>query len=120
VILQARQHIGEPCQGVDVVELCGLDQGVDGGGAAAALVGAGEGPVAAANRNAAQSALGGVVAEAETAVVEEAKQSVPAVQAVGDRLGNLAVGRQLGVLLAQPCPQFLGQRSAAIVMRRRS
>ena len=34
VILQARQEVGEPGLGVDIVELGGLDQGVDGGGAA--------------------------------------------------------------------------------------
>ncbi len=59
----ARQHVGEPGLGIDVVELGGLDQGVDGGGAAAALVGAGECPVVASDGDAARRPLGGVVAE---------------------------------------------------------
>lgn len=54
VILQARQHVCEPGLRVDVVELRGLDQRVDGGGAPAAGVGAGEGPVVAADGDAAQ------------------------------------------------------------------
>jgi len=48
-----------------VVELGRLDQGVDGGGPASAGIGAGEGPVVAADGDAAESPLGGVVAEAE-------------------------------------------------------
>jgi hypothetical protein len=37
-------------RGVDVVELGAFHQGIHGGGAAAALVGAGEGPIPAARR----------------------------------------------------------------------
>jgi hypothetical protein len=45
MIWQAGERIGEPSLRVDVVELCGRDQCVEGGGAATAFVGAGEGPV---------------------------------------------------------------------------
>jgi hypothetical protein len=38
MILQSRQDIGEPCPRIDVIELGGLDQRVDGGGAPAAFV----------------------------------------------------------------------------------
>jgi hypothetical protein len=101
--------------GIDVVELGGLDQGVDGCGAAAAGVGSGEGPVVAADSNAAQRPLGGVVGHAQAAVVEEADQRLPGVEAVGDRLGDLVVGRQPGVLLAQPDAESLDPRPAAFV-----
>src|SRR3954454_7336681 len=43
---QSRQHVGEPGLRVDVVELAGLDQGVDRRRPLPAAVGAGEGPVA--------------------------------------------------------------------------
>lgn len=43
MVLQAHQYICEPGQRVNVVELGGLALGVDGGGAPAAFVGAGEG-----------------------------------------------------------------------------
>ena len=45
VVLEARQHIGQPGLRICVVELGGLDQGVDGCSAPAAGIGAGEGPV---------------------------------------------------------------------------
>ena len=48
VILQARQHIDQPSLRIDVVELGGLDQRVDGRGAPTAGIEAGEGPVVAA------------------------------------------------------------------------
>ena len=32
MVVDAGQHIGDPGAGVDVVEPCGLDQGVQGGG----------------------------------------------------------------------------------------
>ena len=38
IVGQPRQHVGEPGLGINAVELGGLDQGVDGGGAPAAFV----------------------------------------------------------------------------------
>jgi hypothetical protein len=69
---EAGENVGEPGAGVDAVELGALDQRVHGGGAATALVGAGEGPAASAKGDAAQGALGGIVRQADAAVVEEA------------------------------------------------
>jgi hypothetical protein len=69
--------------------------------------------IVAPDGDAAQRPLGGVVGHAQAAVVEEADQRVPGVEAVGDRLGDLAVGRQPGVLLAQPCFQRFDPRPAA-------
>ena len=51
MIRQTGKHVGEPGLRIDVVELGGLDERVDGGGAPAAFVGSGEGPVAASDRN---------------------------------------------------------------------
>src|SRR6266851_2885746 len=67
------------------------------------------------HRDAAQRPLGGVVAETQPAVVEEARQGIPTIEAVGDRLGGLACGRELGISLAQPGFQGFDQRSAALV-----
>jgi hypothetical protein len=49
VVGQAGEDVGEPGLRVDAVELRGLDQGVHGGRAFAAAIGAGEGPVVAAD-----------------------------------------------------------------------
>jgi hypothetical protein len=51
MIGQSGEGVGEPGARVDAVEVGRLDQGVEGGGALAALVGAGEGPVAPADGN---------------------------------------------------------------------
>jgi hypothetical protein len=51
MIRQPREHIDEPSLRVDVVELGGLDERVDGGGAMAAFVGACEGPILSPERN---------------------------------------------------------------------
>ena len=61
MILQTREDISEPCLRVDVVELGGLDQRVDGGSAATAFVGASEGPVLSPKGNGPQLAFGRVV-----------------------------------------------------------
>lgn len=102
VILQTCGQVGELGLRIDVVELCRLDQGIDGGGAPAAGVGTGEGPVVVTDGDAAHCSLSGVVAETQAAIAEEADQHVPDVEAVGDRLGDLAVRRQPVMLLAQP------------------
>ena len=68
----AGEHVGEPSLGVDVVELGGGDQAVDDGGALAAAVGAGKQPRLAAECDAAQRPLGGIVGEADPAVAQEA------------------------------------------------
>src|SRR5579883_2803603 len=105
MILEAREHIGEPGLWIDVVQLGGLDQRVDGSGSAATLVRSREGPVFAADRDAAQRSLGGIVRHAQPAVIEEADEAGPAVEAVGDRLGDIVARRELGALLAQPSLQ---------------
>jgi hypothetical protein len=51
MIRQAREYVSEPGLWIDVVELGGLDERVDGGRAMPAFVGAREGPVLAADRN---------------------------------------------------------------------
>ena len=94
MILQAGEDVGEPGQWIDVVELGGLDQGIDCSGPPATIVGSGEGPVATSDGDAAKGALCSVVAEAQAAIVEEAAKSLPAVEAVGDGLGDLTGRRQ--------------------------
>ena len=73
----AGEHVGEPGLGIDVVELGGDDQAVQERRRAAAAIGAGEQPGLAAESQAAQRPLGGVVGEADPAVVEEAGEGRP-------------------------------------------
>jgi hypothetical protein len=53
VIGQAGEHIGEPGARIDVIELAGFDERIDGGGALTTPVGAGEGPIVSADGDAA-------------------------------------------------------------------
>jgi len=89
MIWQPGEYVGEPGLRIDIVELGGLDQRVDGRSPAATFVGAGEGPVLAADGDGAQLAFGGIVGHAEPAVVEEAGEHLPALEAVVDRPGGL-------------------------------
>jgi hypothetical protein len=110
MIRQAGQHVGEPSLWIDVVELGGGDEGVDRSRTAAALIGAGEGPVSSAHGDSPKLALGGIVRHAKPAVIKEAGKCVPAAEAVIDCLGCIVVLGELGALFAQPRLQFDDQR----------
>lgn len=69
MIGQPGEHVGEPGLRIDAAEFSGLDQRVDGGGAATALVGAYVGPILAADGNGALLALGSVVCHAQPAII---------------------------------------------------
>jgi hypothetical protein len=70
----AGEDVAQPGFRVEAVELGGADERVHRRGAVAAGVGAGEGPVPAAQRDAAQRVLGDVVVRLQPGVVEEARQ----------------------------------------------
>jgi hypothetical protein len=61
MIWQSGEHVGEPGTRIDVVELGGLDQRVDGCGAPAAVVRSCKSPIAAADGNTTQRPLGGLL-----------------------------------------------------------
>ena len=88
MVVDAGEDVGEPSAGIDVVEFAGLDQCVDRSGTTPAAVGAGEDPVLAADSNAADGTFGGVVREADTAIVKETPERWPSLQVIVDRLGE--------------------------------
>jgi hypothetical protein len=69
VIGDAGEDVAKIVLGVEAVELGGLDEGEDSGGAVTALVRPGEEPVLAAEGDRADGALGGVVVDLDAAVV---------------------------------------------------
>src|SRR5260370_40084756 len=71
---EASEDVAQVGFGIEAVELGGLDQGVHGGGALAAVVGAGEQPVLAAEGDGAHGAFGGVVVDLQASVVAVAGQ----------------------------------------------
>ena len=82
----------KPCSRIDIVELGSLDQCVNGSGAAAAFIGAGEGPVVATDRDAAQRSLSSIVGHAQPSVVEETGEDAPAFETVVDGLCRIVLG----------------------------
>ena len=76
----ARQLIdgmGKVGFGVEAVQLCRLDQGVEDGGAVAALVGSQKQEILAGNRDAAHQSFGHIVVDGEPAIVGVARQRFP-------------------------------------------
>ena len=65
------EDVGEPGFGIDIVKTTGGDHRQHDGGAFGAAQAAGEGPIAPSQGDAAQRSFGGVVAEADSAIVEE-------------------------------------------------
>src|SRR5260363_80824 len=111
------EHVGKPSLRIDAIEPGSLDQRVNGGGAAAAFVGAGKGPVLAAECNSAQLALGSVVGHAQPAIVDEAREHLPALEAVVDRLRGLALAGELGASLAQEGVKLIDEGAATRITR---
>src|SRR5262249_56104815 len=106
VIRQAGEHVGEPSLRIDIVELGSGDQRVDRSGAPAAVVGAGEGPVLSPESNGPQLAFGRVVRHAKAPIIKEAGEGVPAVEAVVDRFGRVAIRGEPGTLFPYPILHF--------------
>lgn len=69
------EHIGQRGEWVDVVRLGYDDQAVHGRGALSPAICAAEQPELSVELDAAQSALGGVVAEAGPAIIEEQREA---------------------------------------------
>ena len=67
----ASEHVGEPGLRIDVVHFRRDDQGVHERGSVTATVGAGEQPGLPAERDTTQGPLGGIVGQADPAVLEE-------------------------------------------------
>lgn len=106
----ARENVGEPRLWVDLVEFAGNDQRVHLGRALAATVGPAEQPCFSPESDAAQRSLGRIVGQADSAVIEEAGERLPAREHVLERLGHGIMARESGPLLAHPALQFGDQR----------
>ena len=101
MIGQSGKDIREPSLRVNVIELGGRNQGVDGGGATPAFVGAGESPVVTSERDGAQLSLSGIVGHAQAPVINEARECSPALETIIDGFADIAVPRNPGALLAE-------------------
>ena len=109
----AAEDVAQIGLGVEAVELGGFDQGVDGGGAFAAGVGAGEQVVLAAQGQGPDGALGGVVVDLQAPVIEIARQGLPAPAGIADGAGQLALAGELGQRAVEEGGQLVDDRTGA-------
>jgi hypothetical protein len=64
--------------GIEIVEVGSLDERVDNASTVPAAIGATEQPCLASERHAAQRALGGVAGNADTPIIEQPGERIPA------------------------------------------
>jgi hypothetical protein len=88
----ALQDVSEPGKGLDVVELCGGDEGADGCPSDAATVRAREQMVLAPERDGPDGAFGRIVVEFDAAVIEKSGEGWPARQRITNGLGEGPAG----------------------------
>src|SRR3981189_947921 len=108
----AREDVGQIRERVDVVQLAGLDRGRDGGPMFGAPVRAGEQRILPAERDRADGALDGVVVELDAAVIDEARQALPARQGITDGFSKLAFLADQAEFCAQPRLESVDQGAA--------
>src|ERR1700674_2707465 len=111
----ALQDVPEPGTGLDVVELCGGDEGADGCPSDAATVRAREQMVLAPERDGPDGALDLVVVEVDAAVIEESGEGWPARQRITNGLGEGAGGWNAAKLHLEPRLHHLDERAGAAV-----
>ena len=85
------KDVGQIAKRIDVVEFAGFDQRSDSGPVLGAAVGAGEQCIFPVQRDRADGPFDGVVVELDAAIVDEARQALPARQGVTDGFGKFAL-----------------------------
>ena len=85
MIKKFRKDVGKPGLGIDVVQLAGFDQCIDGGGPMPSRVRTCESPVGPANGHTPHGALGCIIAEADAPILQEAGEGGPIVSSIWSR-----------------------------------
>src|ERR1700686_4071613 len=112
---RALQDVPEPGKGLDVVELCGGDEGADGCPSDAATVRAREQMVFAPGRDGPDGALDRTVVEFDAAVIEESGEGWPARERITNGLGEGAGGWNAAKLDLEPRLHHLDERRALVL-----
>jgi hypothetical protein len=97
---------------VDAVHPCSDDEGVHGGCALAAAIGAAEEPGLPTERNASQPSFCRVVCEANASVVEKQREGLPALEHVLDRFDEVVSARPFCRFLVHVELKIVDQRAA--------
>ena len=72
------EDVGQIGKRIDVIQLTGFDQGGDGGPMLGAAIGACEQRIFPVERDRTDRTFDGVVVELDTAIIDEARQTLPA------------------------------------------
>src|SRR3954463_2924361 len=87
VVDEPGQHIGQVSMRIDAVQFAGLDQRGEHGPVFCSFIRTGEECVFSVESNRAHAALDGIGVDLDAAVVEEAQQPVPLIEAIANALG---------------------------------
>ncbi len=103
------EDVGEPGLRVDVIELGRHDQRGHEGGAISTTIRAGEEPRFPAVCEASERAFGGIVRQANPAIIQERHEAIPSLEHVIYRLGDGRTARQFCPPGLEPMMQFFGE-----------
>ena len=110
VIVDTCEYIRKPGLRINIIEFGRVNERQHHCRALTAAIGAGEQPGLPAKRNSAQLAFGGIVAQADAAVIEEAGKDVDALEHVVESLRHFVVARELAALPLHPFDEIIDQR----------
>lgn len=114
-VVNMGEDICEPGLRIDIVEACGDDKGIHGGGAFSPPIGAGEQPGFSAQSYTAQSAFCRIICETDPAISKEPCEHIRSSEKIGHGLGNGVFGRHAPAGIAHPVEQSLDQRGDALL-----
>jgi hypothetical protein len=102
MITDAAEDIGEPSAWIDIIQAGGDDQGTHRGGAVATTIRSGEQPGLSSDCDAPKCAFRCIVAQADSAIAEESTETLPSLQHVVHRFGDIGVAREFGTCRTHP------------------
>ena len=112
---KAGQRLGQPGVRVDAGELAVLDERGDNCPVVAAFVGSCEQGVFAVEGKRADGTLDGVVVEIDPAIIEEAREAIPAFEGIADRFAELGFGADLTAAGFEELVKVINDGAAALV-----
>jgi hypothetical protein len=115
MIGESCKDVGEVGLRIEAIELTGCDQCVDRGSTLGVAIGAGEGPIGAAERDAAQRPFRRVIRQTDASVLKQAREGGPASQAVSNRLGEFGARRQFRALRNEPDFELVDERPQSLL-----
>ncbi len=105
-----RSTSASQARGSTVIQACGHDERIHRCGTLATAIGSGERPGLPTQSHTAESALRYIVAQANSAIIEEAVKTLPALQHIVHGLGDIGVARELRSCRAHPVFQISHER----------